>query len=91
MDLACAESRSCRVGRAAPTWYEGMLYIPTGSAPDAINQENGEEIGHYHVGGRFGIVNPRMVGGTIYLGKPWDRINTVPMKDVHPHFQTKQV
>ena len=87
MDLACAESRSCRVGRAAPTWYEGMLYIPTGSAPDAINQENGEEIGHYHVGGRFGIVNPRMVGGTIYLGNSWDWIIALPVSDVNPNYR----
>ncbi|MHB1566847.1 MAG: outer membrane protein assembly factor BamB family protein [Acidiferrobacter sp.] len=73
-------------GRGAPTYYKGVLYISTGPNIYALNAANGHEMGHYYVGGRFGIVNPTIVGGTIYLGNSWDWINAVPVKDVNPHF-----
>lgn len=74
--------------RGAPTYYQHMLYISTGPDLYVLNPKNGKEVGHYHVGGRFGIVNPTIVGGTIYLGNSWDWINAVPVKDVYSGFDT---
>ncbi len=76
-------------GRGAPTYYNGVLYISTGPDIYAINPKNGHQISYYHVGGRFGIVNPTIVGGTIYLGNTWDWINAVPVKYVNFNFNLK--
>ena len=73
-------------GRGAPTYYKGMLYISTGPDVYAVNPQNGTLVHAYHVGGRFGIVNPTIVGGTIYLGNSWDWVNAIPVKDVNPQF-----
>ncbi|MBU2754211.1 PQQ-binding-like beta-propeller repeat protein [Acidithiobacillus sp. CV18-2] len=73
-------------GRGAPTYYQGTLYISTGPDIYAVNPDNGHLIHSYHVGGRFGIVNPTIVGGTMYLGNSWDWVNAVPVKDVNPQF-----
>ncbi|MEL5847834.1 MAG: PQQ-binding-like beta-propeller repeat protein [Candidatus Igneacidithiobacillus chanchocoensis] len=73
-------------GRGAPTFYRGMLYISTGPDIYAVDPKNGQLMHQYHVGGRFGIVNPTIVGGTMYLGNSWDWVNAVPVKDVNPSF-----
>lgn len=74
--------------RGAPTYYKGVLYVSTGPDLYALDPKTGREIGKRYVGGRFGIVNPTIVGGTIYLGNSWDWIDAVPVKDVDPHFHT---
>ncbi len=70
-------------GRGAPTYDRGVLYISTGPDVYALNPKTGREIGHDYVGGRFGIVNPTIVGGTIFLGNSWDWINAIPVKAVY--------
>ncbi len=77
-------------GRGAPTYYENMLYISTGPDVYAIQPSNGQMVHEYHIGGRFGIVNPTIVGGTMYLGNSWDWINAVPVKDVNPQFNANK-
>ena len=76
-------------GRGAPTYYQGVLYISTGPDVYALNPKTGQVLGHRHIGGRFGIVSPTIVGGTIYLGNSWDWINALPVKSVNPHFQVR--
>ncbi len=71
-------------GRGAPTWYQGTLYVSTGPDLYALDPASGKELHSYHVGGRFGIVNPTIVGGTIFLGNSWDWVNAVPLSDVNP-------
>lgn len=71
-------------GRGAPTYYGGTLYVSTGPDVYALDPRTGRELHRYHVGGRFGIVNPTIVGGTIYLGNSWDWVNAVPLRDVNP-------
>ncbi len=73
-------------GRGAPTFYQGNLYISTGPDIYTLDASNGKLLHKYHVGGRFGIVNPTIVGGTIYLGNSWDWVNAVPVRDVNPNF-----
>jgi len=71
-------------GRGAPTYYAGTLYVATGPNLYALNPKTGRELHSVHVGGRFGIVNPTIVGGTIYLGNSWDWVNAVPLREVNP-------
>ncbi len=73
-------------GRGAPTYYRGVLYISTGPDVYALDPRSGRSIGRHHVGGRFGIVSPTIVGGTIYLGNSWDWIDALPVKAVNPRF-----
>lgn len=73
-------------GRGAPTYYRGVLYVSTGPDVYALDPKTGQSIGHHYVGGRFGIVNPTIVGGTIYLGNSWDWIDALPVKAVNPRF-----
>jgi polyvinyl alcohol dehydrogenase (cytochrome) len=70
--------------RGAPTYYKGTLYVSTGENLYAINPATGTLINQYHVGGRFGIVNPVIIGGTIYLSNSWDWILAVPLAKVNP-------
>lgn len=74
-------------GRGAATYYDGALYVSTGPYIYALNPETGRELGKHYVGGRFGIVNPTIVGGTIYLGNSWDWINALPVDAVNPHYK----
>lgn len=76
--------------RGPATYYKGTLYISTGPDIYALNPKTGKLIGKKHVGGRFGIVNPTIVGGVIYLGNSWDWINAVPVDEVNPNYRHSQ-
>jgi hypothetical protein len=52
-----------------------------------IDPKDGKLIGQKHIGGRFGIVNPVIVGGTIYLGNSWDWVIAVPVSEVNPNYR----
>ncbi|WP_053958764.1 PQQ-like beta-propeller repeat protein [Sulfobacillus thermosulfidooxidans] len=69
-------------GRGAPTYYQGALYVSTGPSIYALNPRTGQVLGHETLGGRFGIVNPVIVGGTIYLGNSWDWVLATPVSRV---------
>lgn len=73
-------------GRGPATFYQGTLYISTGPNVFALNPKTGKLIGQTHVGGRFGLINPAIVGGEIYLGNSWDWINAIPLSRVNPHY-----
>ncbi len=76
-------------GRGPATYYKDVLYISTGSFIYAVNPKNGKLIGQKKIGGRFGIVNPTIVGGTIYLGNSWDWVIAVPISVVNSHYHPK--
>ena len=69
--------------RGPATYYDGMLYIATVGSVYAVNPKTGVLAGQKHIGGRFGIVSPTIVGGTIYLGNSWDWIIALPVSAVH--------
>jgi len=75
-------------GRGAPTYYKGVLYVSTGEYIYAIRPDSGQLINKLHVGGRFGIVNPLIIGGTIYLSNSWDWIHAIPLSKVNPGIKT---
>ncbi|MFZ2338767.1 MAG: PQQ-binding-like beta-propeller repeat protein [Bacteroidales bacterium] len=73
-------------GRGPATFYEGVLYMSTGPSVFAVDPKDGKLIGQKHIGGRFGIVNPAIVGGTIYLGNSWDWVIALPVSEVNPNY-----
>lgn len=75
-------------GRGAPTYYQGVLYVSTGEYIYAIRPDSGRLIGKLRVGGRFGIVNPLIIGGTVYLSNSWDWIHAIPLSEVNPRMRT---
>lgn len=73
--------------RGPATFYDGMLYIATVDTIYAVNPKTGILVGKKHIGGRFGIVSPTIVGGTIYLGNSWDWIIALPVSEVNPNYR----
>jgi len=47
----------------------------------AIDPKEGKLFGQKHIGDRFGIVNPVIVGGIIYLGNSWDWLIAVYLSE----------
>jgi polyvinyl alcohol dehydrogenase (cytochrome) len=72
--------------RGPATFYDGMLYIATAGTVYAVNPKTGFLVGKKHFGGRFGIVSPTIVGGSIYLGNSWDWIIALPVSEVNPNY-----
>lgn len=73
--------------RGPATYYQGALYISTGPDLYALDPKTGKELGRHHVGGRFGIVNPVIVGGTMYLSNSYDWLHALPVTAVNPGFR----
>lgn len=71
-------------GRSPGTYYNGTLYVATGPNLYAIDPKSGKLIGRKHVGGRFGLVNPVIVGGTVFLANSWDWISALPLHEISP-------
>lgn len=69
-------------GRGPATLYDGKLYIATVGTVYALDPRTGALVGHKEVGGRFGIVSPTIVGGTMYLGNSWDWIVAMPLAEI---------
>lgn len=74
-------------GRGPATFYKGTLYVSTGSKVFALNPGTGKLIHSKHLGGRFGIVSPTIVGGTMYLGNSWDWVMALPLSEVNPNYK----
>ncbi len=71
-------------GRGNPVLAYGVLWIAAGPTIYAIDPSNGKELSSYTPGGRFGIVNPVIVGGTMYLGNSYDWIQAIPLTKIYP-------
>ncbi len=69
-------------GRGNPTYYNGRLYISQSKYIYVLNPKNGKLIGKAYVGGRMGIVNPVIIGGTVYLSNSWDWIVAKPLRSI---------
>lgn len=73
--------------RSPATFHDGTLYISTVGSVFALNPKTGTLIGSKDIGGRFGIVSPTIVGGTMYLGNSWDWIIALPISEVNPRYR----
>ncbi|MHB8619601.1 MAG: outer membrane protein assembly factor BamB family protein [Chloroflexota bacterium] len=76
-------------GRGAGTFAHGTLWISQGPNVFALDPKSGTVLGHVRPGGRFGIVNPVIVGGTMYLGNSWGWIQALPLSSIYKGWQTR--
>lgn len=76
--------RSGYPGRAAPVLYHGVLYFGDGPDIFSLNPHTGQLLARYKAGGLFGIVNPVIVGGTMYLDSSNNWVMALPLKTVNP-------
>ncbi len=72
-------------GRGNPVLAYGVLWVAAGPTVYAIDPTSGKELSSYTPGGRFGIVNPVIVGGTMYLGNSYDWIQAIPLTKIYPN------
>ena len=72
-------------GRGPATYAHGRLFIAAGARVFALDPHTGRVIGERYLGGRFGIVDPVIVGGTLYLANSWDWLMALPVSQVLHH------
>lgn len=66
------------LGRGAVTYDDGLLYQSTGTRLFAWNAKTGALVHSLRIGGRFGIVNPVIVGKTMFVANSWGWIFAMP-------------
>ncbi len=71
-------------GRGNAVYAYGTLWVAAGPTIYALNPTTGQELGSYSPGGRFGIVNPVIVGGTMYLDNSYDWVQAIPLTKIYP-------
>ncbi len=71
-------------GRGAPTYADGVIWISTSQSIDAFNATTGAVLASHNMGGRFGIVNPVIAGGTMYVDNSYDWIMAIPLTKILP-------
>jgi outer membrane protein assembly factor BamB len=70
--------------RGGPTYYKGLIYQAAGPYIFVVDPKDGHILAKYPAGGRFGIVNPVIVGGTMYLGNSWNWVEAIPLPTIYP-------
>lgn len=77
-------------GRGSAVWADGILWVAAGPTVFAIDPSTGKPLGSLKPGGRFGIVNPVIVGGTMYLDNSYDWVQAIPLGDIDPTWHPSQ-
>ncbi|NON61534.1 PQQ-binding-like beta-propeller repeat protein, partial [Acidianus sp. RZ1] len=70
--------------RGSPTFYHGLLWVAASSNIYVINPNNGQLLSMYYIGGRLGIVNPVISGGTMYLSNSYGWVVAIPLSQIYP-------
>lgn len=73
------------LGRGAVTYDDGLLYQSTGARLLAWNAKTGALVHSVRIGGRFGIVNPVIVGNTMFVTNSWGWVLAEPLTRVTGH------
>ncbi len=71
-------------GRGGAVFYHNVLWLAAGPKLYAINPATGVVLGTAVGGGRYGIVNPVIVGGTMYLANSWGWTQAIPLARIYP-------
>jgi polyvinyl alcohol dehydrogenase (cytochrome) len=77
------------LGRGAVTYHEGVIYQATGAYIYAWDAQTGKLRHELTIGGRFGIINPVIVGQTIFLANSWGWIMALPLSEVGGQMQRR--
>ncbi len=70
------------LGRGAVTYRDGTLYQSTGAWLYAWDAKTGKLRHDLYIGGRFGIANPVIVGGTLFVTNSWGWVIAEPLAAV---------
>lgn len=71
-------------GRAAPAFDRGTLYFADGPFVYAVNPASGTILKRTKLGGLFGIVNPVIVGKTLFMDSSYSWVLARPLSAVAP-------
>ncbi|MEB3100757.1 PQQ-like beta-propeller repeat protein [Ferviditalea candida] len=71
-------------GRGSAVYAYDVVWVAAGPTVYALNPATGEKLGSYNPGGRFGIVNPVIVGKTMYLDNSYDWVHAIPLNKIYP-------
>ena len=71
-------------GRAAPTFVDNYLMFSDGPAVFVLDPTTGQLIQKTKLGGLFGIVNPVVVGGTVYVDNSYNWVEAIPLSTLVP-------
>lgn len=71
-------------GRGGAVYYHNVLWLAAGPNVYALNPKTGAVLGQRPGGGRYGIVNPVIVGGTMFLDNSWGWIQAMPLSSIYP-------
>lgn len=74
-------------GRGGAVFYHNIVWLAAGPKVYAINPTTGATLGTVNGGGRYGIVNPVIVGGTMYLANSWGWTQALPLSKIYPAWQ----
>lgn len=75
-------------GRAAPAFDRGTLYFADGPFVYAVDPATGKILKRTKLGGLFGIVNPVIVGKTLFMDSSYSWVLARPLAAVAPPPQT---
>jgi len=75
-------------GRGGAAFSHGVVWLAAGPKLYAIKPADGSVLGTVNGGGRYGIVNPVIVGGTMYLANSWGWVQAVPLSKIYPGWKT---
>lgn len=68
--------------RGGAIYAHHIVWLAAGPNLYALNPANGQLLGTTVGGGRYGIVTPVIVGGTMYLGNSWGWTQAVPLSKI---------
>ena len=72
--------------RGGPTLYRHVLYQAAGAYIFALDPATGTILTRYQAGGRYGIINPVIVGATMYLSNSYNWIQAIPLTTIYPNW-----
>lgn len=88
--MAIPEAGPAGAGRGSAAFFHGTVWLAAGPNLFAIDPKDGKVLGTHKPGGRFGIVNPVIVGGTLYADNSWGWVQAVPLDDVYTGWRSRR-
>jgi outer membrane protein assembly factor BamB len=87
--LSIPDAGPAGAGRGSAVFYHGTVWLAAGPNLFAIDPKDGTVLGTHKPGGRFGIVNPVIVGGTLYVDNSWAWVQALPLDDIYPGWRSR--
>jgi outer membrane protein assembly factor BamB len=76
-------------GRGSAAFANGVLWLTQGAYIIAVDPNNGNILSKYSSGGRYGMVNPVIVGNTLYADNTYDWVMAVPLNKIYHELNRK--